>query len=67
MKNACDVIGPQHLMRHEMKNSYDVFGQQFSETGFVSMYENKTTVKRVQDKIQMESKENLEMKYFYQL
>ena len=31
------------------------------------MYENKTTVKRVQDKIQMESKENLEMKYFYQL
>ena len=67
MKNACDVIGPQHLMRHEMKNSYDVFGQQFSETEFVSMYENKTTVKRVQDKIQMESKENLEMIYFYQL
>ena len=67
MKIACDVIGPQHLMGHEMKNSYDVFGQQFSETGFVSMYENKTTVKRVQDKIQMESKENLEMIYFYQL
>ena len=65
MKNACDVIGPQHLMGHEMKNSYDVIGQQLSESGFDSMYENETTVKLAQLKREMESKENVWMKYFY--
>ena len=65
MKNACDVIGPQPLMGHEIKKSYDVIGQQLSEIGFETMYENETTVKRAQDKSQMDSKENVGVKYFY--
>ena len=44
MKNACDVICQQPLMGHEIKISYDVIGQQLSESGLETMYENETTV-----------------------
>ena len=52
-------------MGYEMKISYDVIGQQLSESEFDTKYENETTVKRAQDKSQMDSKENVGVKYFY--
>ena len=52
-------------MGYERKNSHDVIGQQLSGSGFETMYENETTVKRAQDKSQMDSKENVEVKCFY--
>ena len=53
MKNACDVIGRQPLMGHEMKNSYHVIGQKLFESGFQNMYKNETTVKGAKNKKQI--------------
>ena len=62
MKNACDVIGRLPLMGYEMKNSYDVIGQQLSGSGFETMYENETTVKRAENK----KEKSVEIKNFHQ-